>query len=144
MNSLDDWLAHCERLHPKTIDMTLDRVRVVKERLGITFDAPVVTVAGTNGKGSTCAMLESIALRGLPRRALHQNRIWCTSRNAAAWTEAGVGRQPAAAFRGCRGRAPRRHADLLRVHHLAILRRLQHEPLDLVILEVGFGGVWMR
>ena len=56
------WLAHCERLHPKSIDMTLARVSALRDRLGLAFRAPVVTVAGTNGKGSTCAMLESIAL----------------------------------------------------------------------------------
>ena len=62
--SLDEWLAHCERLHPKTIELTLERVATVKARLGLQFDAatPVVVVGGTNGKGSTCAMLESIAL----------------------------------------------------------------------------------
>ncbi len=60
--TLDDWLAHCERLHPKTIDMTLERAAAVRDRLGLRFGVPVITVAGTNGKGSTCAMLESVAL----------------------------------------------------------------------------------
>ena len=62
MTSLAEWLAHCERLHPKTIELTLERVAGVKARLGIAFAAPTIVVAGTNGKGSTCAMLESIAL----------------------------------------------------------------------------------
>ena len=57
MNSLDSWLAHCERLHPHNIDMGLERVRVVAERLNLHFDGPVITVAGTNGKGSTCAII---------------------------------------------------------------------------------------
>jgi len=60
LNTLSDWLAHCERLHPKTIDMGLDRVKAVARRMGLRFECPVITVAGTNGKGSTCAMLESI------------------------------------------------------------------------------------
>lgn len=60
MNTLSDWLAHCERLHPKTIDMGLDRVKTVAQRMGLQLDCPVITVAGTNGKGSTCSMLESI------------------------------------------------------------------------------------
>ncbi len=60
LNTLSDWLAHCERLHPKTIDMGLDRVKAVAQRMGLRFDCPIITVAGTNGKGSTCAMLESI------------------------------------------------------------------------------------
>lgn len=60
--SLAEWLAHCERIHPTTIDMGLDRVRQVADRLGLgpALPVPVVTVAGTNGKGSTCAMLEAI------------------------------------------------------------------------------------
>ena len=57
MNTLSEWLAHCERLHPKTIDMGLERVHAVARRLDLRFECPVVTVAGTNGKGSTCAML---------------------------------------------------------------------------------------
>src|SRR6476620_561705 len=60
MKDLAEWLAHCERLHPKTIDMGLARVQEVVQRLQLGFDCPVVTVAGTNGKGSTCAMLEAI------------------------------------------------------------------------------------
>ena len=69
--TLDDWLARCERLHPKEIDLTLERVLQVKARLRLAFDAPVVTVAGTNGKGSTCAMLESIALQAGYRVGLY-------------------------------------------------------------------------
>ena len=63
MKTLSDWLEHCEQLHPKNIDMGLDRVRTVADRMEIRFDCPVITVAGTNGKGSTCAMLESILLQ---------------------------------------------------------------------------------
>jgi dihydrofolate synthase / folylpolyglutamate synthase len=58
--TLTDWLAHCERLHPVTIDMGLDRVQRVANRMGLAMNCPVITVAGTNGKGSTCAMLEAI------------------------------------------------------------------------------------
>ena len=63
LSTLDDWLAHCERLHPKNIDLGLARVKTVADRIGIRFDCPVITVAGTNGKGSTCAMLEAILLQ---------------------------------------------------------------------------------
>ncbi|MGH8805906.1 MAG: bifunctional tetrahydrofolate synthase/dihydrofolate synthase, partial [Polaromonas sp.] len=63
LKTLDDWLAHCERLHPKSIDMGLERVRAVAERMGLAFACPIITVAGTNGKGSTCAMLEAILLQ---------------------------------------------------------------------------------
>ena len=60
MKTLENWLAHCEQLHPVGIEMGLDRVRAVADRMGLRFDCPVITVAGTNGKGSTCAMLEAI------------------------------------------------------------------------------------
>ena len=60
--SLARWLEYIERTHPKNIELGLDRVLEVMARLGLTLPVPVVTVAGTNGKGSTCAMLESILL----------------------------------------------------------------------------------
>src|SRR5690606_13437132 len=59
--SLDEWLAWLETLHPKKIDMTLDRVTAVLERFGLKPPPfRVITIAGTNGKGSCVAMLESI------------------------------------------------------------------------------------
>ena len=59
--SLDDWLRRFETLHPKKIDLTLDRVTAVIERLELKPPPyKVVTVGGTNGKGSCVAMLESI------------------------------------------------------------------------------------
>ena len=56
---LDAWLEYCAHMHPQEIDLSLERVLAVRRRLKLRFDAPVVCVAGTNGKGSTCAMLES-------------------------------------------------------------------------------------
>ena len=58
--SLPEWLAYCEQLHPKSIDMGLARVKTVADRMGLAFGCPIITVAGTNGKGSSCAMLEAI------------------------------------------------------------------------------------
>ncbi len=61
--TLNDWLTHLENLHPKGqggIELGLERIRAVKTRLGQTQHCPVITVGGTNGKGSTCAYLENI------------------------------------------------------------------------------------
>lgn len=52
-NNLDEWLAHLETAHPVGIDMGLSRINQVKESLGLQFACPVITVGGTNGKGST-------------------------------------------------------------------------------------------
>lgn len=61
--TLDEWLAWQERLHPSSIDLGLDRVRRVWLELAVPDPAPIiVTVGGTNGKGSTIALLESIFL----------------------------------------------------------------------------------
>ena len=62
-DTLDDWLAHLEALHPKGvagIELGLGRVAEVSRALGQQHRVPLITVAGTNGKGSTCAMLERI------------------------------------------------------------------------------------
>ena len=58
--TLAGWLAYLETLHPKSIALGLERVREVAHRLPLAFAGPMVTVTGTNGKGSTCAMLEAI------------------------------------------------------------------------------------
>ena len=59
-HSLAAWLQYLETLHPKAIAMGLDRVRLVHARLAAALTCPIVIVTGTNGKGSTCAMLEAI------------------------------------------------------------------------------------
>ena len=58
--TLADWLTHLETLHPKTIALGLERVAQVKQRLNLQPDFPIIVVGGTNGKGSVCAMLESM------------------------------------------------------------------------------------
>ena len=60
-NSLQDWLAWQEGLHPVTIDLGLERVASVFQRLCPNYQKPpTITVAGTNGKGSCIATLEAI------------------------------------------------------------------------------------
>lgn len=62
-NTLPQWLTHLEKLHPNEIELGLTRITKVAKRLNLlAFDAKVITVAGTNGKGTTCAYLEKILL----------------------------------------------------------------------------------
>jgi dihydrofolate synthase/folylpolyglutamate synthase len=139
--TLADWLAHCERLHPKTIDLTLERVHTVRERLGLRFDAPVVTVAGTNGKGSSCAMLESIALNAGWRVGLYikphlvhfEERCRIGGRSLPADELVPHFAAVEAAREGIA-------LTYFEFTTLAILRALSQADLDLVILEVGLGG----
>jgi dihydrofolate synthase/folylpolyglutamate synthase len=58
--SLEAWLAHMERVHPQSIAMGLERVRAVKDVMRLDPAFTIITVGGTNGKGSACMMLEAI------------------------------------------------------------------------------------
>lgn len=139
--TLEAWLAHCERMHPVSMDLSLERMVRVRQRLGLTFNVPVVTVAGTNGKGSTCAMLESVALAAGWRVGTYQKPELVNFEERCR-----VGGRPVAAsallphFEAVE--AARGDITLTKFEFttLAIARLLSLTPLDLVILEVGLGG----
>jgi len=139
--TLPEWLARCERLHPTSIDMTLERVRAVRERLGLRFDVPVISVAGTNGKGSTCAMLERMTLAAGYRVGLYskphlvhfEERCRIGGQMVAAETLL----PHFEAVEAARGEFTLTYFEFTT---LAILRALAQASLDLVILEVGLGG----
>jgi len=139
--TLVEWLAHCERLHPKTVELTLDRVAAVKARLGIGFACPVIVVAGTNGKGSTCAMLESIALAAGYRVGLyskpHLVHFEERCRIGGRSVEGDALLPHFEAVEDARGDISLTYFEFTL---LAITRLLAASPLDLVILEVGLGG----
>lgn len=143
--TLQDWLTHLETAHPVGIDMGLARIGRVKAALGLQLDCPVITVGGTNGKGSTCAILEAILLRAGYHVGCH------TSPHLLEFNE--------------RARVDGRNAtdDELLPHFeaieaarlslpepvsltyfefttLAIMRLFASRQLDAVILEVGLGG----
>lgn len=139
--TLADWLARCERLHPKEIDMTLARVRRVKDRLDLRFDVPVIAVAGTNGKGSTCAMLEAIALQAGYRVGLyskpHLVHFEERCRINGQMVEGAALLPHFEAVEHARGDISLTYFEFTL---LAIARLLSMTELDLVILEVGMGG----
>ncbi len=139
--TLDEWLAHCERLHPKTMDLGLDRVEAVRARLDLRFDAPLVIVGGTNGKGSTCAMLESIARAAGYRVGLftspHLVRFEERCRIDGQSVEAAALLPHFEAVEAARGSISLTYFEFTL---LAIARLLAASRLDFVVLEVGLGG----
>jgi dihydrofolate synthase / folylpolyglutamate synthase len=141
VKTLAQWLAHCEQLHPKSVGPTLDRAEAVKARLGIAFDVPVVIVAGTNGKGSTCAMMESIALAAGYRVGLyskpHLVHFEERCRIAGSSVDAAALLPHFEAVEAARGDLRLTYFEFTL---LAIARLLAATPLDFVILEVGVGG----
>ena len=141
MKTLQDWLAHCERLHPHTIEMGLDRVQAVANRMRLRFDCPVITVAGTNGKGSTCAMLEAIALQGGWRAGMY------TSPHLVHFEErcrihGEIAKAAELVPHFARVEADRQDVSLsyFEFTTLAILSLMASSNLDVAILEVGLGG----
>lgn len=141
METLQEWLAHCERLHPKTIDMGLERVHAVVQRMGLRFDCPVVTVAGTNGKGSTCAMFEAIALQAGWRTGVytspHLVHFEERCRIAGDIVTAGALVPHFQRVEDARQGATLTYFEFTT---LAILSLMAQSKLDVAILEVGLGG----
>jgi dihydrofolate synthase / folylpolyglutamate synthase len=140
--NLDQWLAYQQTLHPRGIDLGLDRLREVAQRLDISRPAPrVLTVGGTNGKGSTVAMLEAmLAAAGLrvgtytsPHLLRYHERIHLGGREVE--DEALLRAFEAVdAARGATG------LTYFEFGTLAALWLMQQAALDVAVLEVGLGG----
>jgi dihydrofolate synthase/folylpolyglutamate synthase len=139
--TLNDWLALLETRHSKEIDMGLDRVAAVKNRLGIHYDCPVIVVGGTNGKGSTCAMLESILLQAGYRVGLYSKPHFLDFNERARINGEPVSDQ---VFVDVFARVEVAREDISLTYFefttLAICQLLADAKLDAVILEVGLGG----
>lgn len=139
--SLDQWLSYVERLHPKTMELGLDRVRAVASRMGLVPGSLVITVAGTNGKGSTCAMLESILLASGYKVALYTSPhlVKFNERarlNGESLADADLVRGFEAVER-VRGNTQLTYFEFTT---LAIVDCFGRATPDVMVLEVGLGG----
>ncbi|MHB8494129.1 MAG: bifunctional tetrahydrofolate synthase/dihydrofolate synthase [Casimicrobiaceae bacterium] len=149
-STLLQWLAYLETLHPAPIAMGLDRVGVVASRLAIRIAGPVITVAGTNGKGSTCAMLESIY-----RHAGYRTGLYMSPHLLRFNERVRIGGEPAddaalvgafdaveAARTGTRATVPCSPVPLTYFEFttLAALLLFEQAKPDVLVLEVGLGG----
>ncbi len=138
---LTAWLEHIAQLHPAVIDMGLERVRVVLAALALPATCPVIIVAGTNGKGSTCAMLEAILLAAGFRVGTY------TSPHLLRYNErVRINGKEAGDHELCAGFASveRVRADVPLTYFefstLAAWASFARSDLDVLVLEVGLGG----
>ncbi|MEG0556689.1 MAG: bifunctional tetrahydrofolate synthase/dihydrofolate synthase [Comamonas sp.] len=143
--SLDEWLAYCERLHPQNIALGLDRVREVAQRMGLHFECPVITVAGTNGKGSTCAMLEAVALQSGYRPGVFTSpHLVHFEERCRVGGEIVSAQQLMAHFEQVEQARVQDGKEVALTYFefttLAILHLMSQSKLDVAILEVGLGG----
>ena len=139
--SLNDWLARLEAMHPKAIDMGLERVSAVAHRLGLKFDCPVITVGGTNGKGSTCAMLEAMLMQGGFHVGLYTSpHILQFNERARIDGQSASDDALCAAFEQIEAVRGDMSLTYFEFTTLAIMKLFMDARLDAVILEVGLGG----
>ena len=140
--SLGEWLAYLEQLHPSAIDMGLERSQKVLARLQLGKLAPrVVTVTGTNGKGSTCAFVASmLRAQGLkvgvyssPHLLRYNERVLIDGQEASDERLC----EAFAAVEAARGEISLTYFEM---GTLAAFWLFQQSRLDAVVLEVGLGG----
>ena len=143
--NLDDWLTYLETAHPVGIDMGLTRINQVKESLGLRFSCPVITVGGTNGKGSTCAFLESVLLAAGYKVACHTSPhlLRFHERARIHGREATDAELLQSFNRVEQARCRIENAPTLTYFEfttLAIMDLFANAGIDVAILEVGMGG----
>ena len=141
MRTLDEWLHYIELQHPKTIALGLERVADVFSKMNLKLDCALITVAGTNGKGSTCAMLESILRCGGYRTGLYcsPHLLRYNERVRIVGAQAGDAALCGgfAAVEQARGEMPLTYFEF---GTLAAFHLFSEETLDVAVLEVGLGG----
>ncbi|PTR06783.1 dihydrofolate synthase/folylpolyglutamate synthase [Nitrosospira sp. Nsp5] len=141
--TLSGWLSYLERLHPEAIEMGLERVTRVWSELGLALPFPIIIVGGTNGKGSTCAMMETIL-------SCAGYRVGCyTSPHLLRYNErVRISRQEASDGELCSAfdvvESARSGSGVSLTYFefgtLAAMQLFSQAGVDVAILEVGLGG----
>jgi dihydrofolate synthase/folylpolyglutamate synthase len=141
VRSLQEWLAFIERQHPASIALGLERVAEVYSSLDCAMAVPVITVGGTNGKGSTCAMLEAMLRAAGYRTALYTSPhlVRYNERVRIAGVEAGDA-ELAEAFAAVEASRKGTPLTYFEFGTLAALWLFCRAKIDAAILEVGLGG----
>lgn len=140
---LPEWLAYLECLHPKFIELGLERVNQVKIKLDISPSFPIITVGGTNGKGSICLMLEAILSRAGYRVGCYTSpHLFCYNERVR------ISQQEVGDVDLCKifniVETARINSDISLTYFefgtLAAMQLFVQASVDIAILEVGLGG----
>lgn len=139
---LGEWLYYLENLHTSEIDMGLTRIGIVAKTLGVDLSfAQVITVAGTNGKGTTCAFIENALLAKNKTVAVYSSPHIKDFNERLRFNKTNVDDQPLIiAFE----KIEQARADISLTYYefttLAALLIIMDVKPEVVILEVGLGG----
>lgn len=138
---VDDWLRWMETQHPRNIDLGLERIALVAKRLDIVLDMPVITVAGTNGKGSCVALLSAIlgaqGYRVGAYTSPHLNQYHERIAIGDSYVDDASLCEAFAAVDQARGETSLTYFEF---GTLAALLIFQQQAVDVAVLEVGLGG----
>ena len=136
-----EWLAYIEALHPKAIAMGLDRVNSVLEKLQLKPSFPIITIAGTNGKGSACAMLSQIYVQAGYRVGTYTSpHIHRYNERVCVNLQAISDDDLCAAFAAVEAARDGISLTYFEMGTLAAMWHFCKQKLDVCILEVGLGG----
>ncbi|RNL67690.1 bifunctional tetrahydrofolate synthase/dihydrofolate synthase [Zhongshania marina] len=138
---VDDWLRWMETQHPRNIDLGLERIALVAKQLDIALEMPVITVAGTNGKGSCVALLSAIlgaqGYRVGAYTSPHLNQYHERIAIGDSYVDDASLCQAFAAVDQARGETSLTYFEF---GTLAALLIFQQQAVDVAVLEVGLGG----
>lgn len=142
--SLTEWLLWLEALHPKAIDLSLERLKPIAAQLSLTqFSCPVVAVAGTNGKGSTVTFLQTIAKAHGYRTAIYTSpHLIQFNERIVIHDKMASDEQIIEAFEAidiARASTSLTYFEFTTLAALWLFKK-QESELDLIVLEVGMGG----
>ena len=142
MRTLDEWLKLQESVHPKSIDLGLERVAAVAHALGLATPAfRVITVAGTNGKGSVAALAESVLRARGVRTGLFTSPhlVRYNERIQVAGASAGDA-ELLAAFERIEAARGTTTLTFFEYNTMAALEVFARRAVEVAVLEVGLGG----
>lgn len=140
--TLDEWLAWLEQLNPDKIEMGLERVRDVATRAGLlSLRYPVVTVGGTNGKGSVCAILENVFTQAGYRVGMYSSpHLFNYNERIRVGTENATDAELCRAFETIENNRHHTRLTYFEFGTLAAVEVFRRREVDIAILEVGLGG----
>ncbi|XOV81313.1 MAG: bifunctional tetrahydrofolate synthase/dihydrofolate synthase [Aestuariibacter sp.] len=141
LRNLPEWLSYLEQIHPSTIELGLERTQSVYGQLSLPGFNRVITVAGTNGKGTTCRAIEAMAIaQGVsvgvyssPHLIDYRERVRVNDQLLSEAEHCWAFQQ----VENCRTNTSLTYFEF---GTLAALVLLAKQNLDLIILEVGLGG----
>jgi len=142
LSTLPEWLCYIQTLQKKTIQLGLSRVQRVLQAIGVTrFPCPVITVAGTNGKGSTVRMLEAAYHRADYKVATFTSPALFAFNEMIRINETPLSDEGIIeAFQRITQIAGHEELTPFEFHTIAALLIFSECPLDVIVLEVGLGG----